>query len=83
MSKSLLDVIVENISSFSTSELITLKDAIDKYFDSDDLKLQALKIIKEKGKLYAIKYVKDKTGLGLEESKDFCNSLILHDNSNK
>lgn len=75
MSKSLFDVLIENVSNFSMLELIKLKDAIDTCLGGNDLKIQTLRILKESGKLCAIKYVKEKTGWGLREAKDFCDSL--------
>ena len=75
MSKSLFDVVIENISEFSVTELTTLQRAIDTYLGGDDLKIQALKIKQESGTLCALKFIKDRTGWGLKESKEFCDNL--------
>lgn len=75
MSKSLFDIVIENISEFSVTELTTLQRAIDTYLGGDDLKIQALKIKQESGTLHAVKFIKEKTGWGLKESKEFCDNL--------
>lgn len=69
------NVIIGNISNFTVMDLIDIKTAIDNYLGGDDLQIQTARIMSESGKLSAVKYVKDKTGWGLRESKEYCDKL--------
>jgi hypothetical protein len=79
MAKPFFEIVLENISSFSQVELNVLMLSIDKEINPSFSKLNkdTLEQYKTLGKLSAVKYYKDKSGLGLKESKDYVEELIL------
>ena len=69
------NVILQNISKLSMEDLLQIKAAIDEHLGGDSLEVVATKIKREEGMLRATKYVKDRMGWGLKESKEYVDAL--------
>ena len=59
------------------SDLLDLRNEIDSLLKVNipELEYKAYELFKHKGALHAVKMVKDKTGWGLKESKEFMDRL--------
>jgi len=66
-----------NFSNISLDEAVTVLDAIEKKLGVNLSKLdkEIVAIIKDGSLLAAVKFHKEQTGMGLKESKDYCDNL--------
>lgn len=57
------------------SEGIEISGSVETILKSDDFKKEVYQILKEQSKIFAIKFVRGKTGLGLQEGLSYVNSI--------
>ncbi len=69
------DVIIEKIPKMSYTDLMEIQRAIELSLDKDNVRERAIALINERQILLATKWVKECTGWGLKESKDYVDSL--------
>ena len=69
------ELIRESLKHLTIAELRDLKIDIERVFSKDSLAEDAWKKMNNEGKLHAVKHVKEVTGWGLKESKDYCDDL--------
>lgn len=69
------DVILEKIPQMSYTDLREIQNAIELSLDKDNVREKTIALIKAGSILHAVKWVKESTGTGLKEAKDFVDNL--------
>jgi hypothetical protein len=69
------DVILEKIPTMSYTDLMEIQTAIEFSLNKDNIREKAIALIKNGQILQAVKWVKECTGWGLRESKEYVDSL--------
>lgn len=69
------NVVLEMIPKMSYTDLREIQDAIDISLNKDNVQEKAIAMIKEGSLLQAVKFVKECTGMGLKEAKDYVDDL--------
>lgn len=69
------DVVLRMIPQMSYTDLRDIHSAIEINLNKDNVQEKAIAMIKEGSLLQAVKFVKECTGLGLKEAKDYVDDL--------
>lgn len=69
------NVVLEMIPKMSYTDLREIQDAIDISLNKDNVQEKAIALIKTGQILQAVKFVKECTGMGLKEAKDYVDNL--------
>ena len=69
------NVILDYIPKMSLSDLREIQNAIELSLNKDNVQEKAIQLIKDGSLLAAVKWVKDCTGMGLKESKEYVDTL--------
>lgn len=69
------NVILDYIPKMSLSDLREIQNAIELSLNKDNVQEKAIQLIKDGSLLAAVKWVKDCTGMGLKESKEYIDTL--------
>lgn len=69
------DVIIEKIPQMSYTDLREIQYAIELSLNKDNVQEKAIQLIKDGRLLVAVKWVKDCTGMGLKDSKEYVDTL--------
>lgn len=74
INNNILNISITDITLRQSADII---EHIEKIIGKPTLDDEVYKILKSEGKLHAVKFYKEKTGLGLKESKEYCDALEL------
>lgn len=69
------DLMRKNLEHLTVTELLQFQKDISNILNKDNLPAKAWIKMNEEGKLHAVKFVKEFTGWGLKEAKDYCDAL--------
>ena len=69
------NVVLEMIPKMSYTDLREIQEAIDLSLNKDSVMEKALALINDGQLLQAVKFVKECTGIGLKDAKDFVDNL--------
>lgn len=69
------NVILDYIPKMSLSDLREIQNAIELSLNKDNVQEKAIQLIKDGRLLVAVKWVKDCTGMGLKDSKEYVDTL--------
>lgn len=69
------ELMKKNLEHLTVTELLQFQKDINNILNKDNLPAKAWIKMNEEGKLHAVKFVKEFTGWGLKESKDYCDAL--------